>query len=167
LLVLGRRLERLQFLATLVAQRLTASTLASQGEVEWLLDIAGSTITYRTRYLATPRLGPALDLLVRDGSNPRALAFQVLAIQDLLQRLAKSLGATGERTLESQFPQWLQPLLEIDLGTLEGEGHGAQAARSAFASGLDSLAAAAGRLSDVLASRHFSHVKSDMHTVAA
>jgi uncharacterized circularly permuted ATP-grasp superfamily protein/uncharacterized alpha-E superfamily protein len=167
LLVLGRRLERLQFLATLISQRLTASTLASQAEVEWLLDIAGSTITYRMRYLAMPRIGSALDLLVRDGTNPRALAFQVLAIQDLLQRLSKSLGAAGDRSVESAFTQSLQPLLDVDLGTLEGEGHGAQAARSAFAAGLDALAAAAARLSDLLSSRHFSHVKSDMHTVAA
>jgi len=166
LLVLGRRLERLQFLAMLVSQRLTASTLASQGEVEWLLDIAGSTITYRTRYLATPRLASALDLLVRDGTNPRALAFQVIAIQELLERLSRSLGAT-DPVPESPLSQWLQPLLEVDLGTLEGEGHGAAGARAAFAAGLDALAGAAGRLSDVLSSRHFSHVAADIHTVAA
>lgn len=118
------------------------------------------------RYLAMPRLGPALDLLVRDGSNPRALAFQVLAIQELLRRLSSSLGAANER-FEASLSQSLQPLLDVDLGTLEGEGHGAQAARSAFAAALDSLAAAAGRLSDLLSSRHFSHVKSDIHTVAA
>jgi uncharacterized circularly permuted ATP-grasp superfamily protein/uncharacterized alpha-E superfamily protein len=166
LLVLGRRLERLQFLATLLAQRLTASTLASQGEVEWLLDIGGSTITYRTRYLAMPRLASALDLLVRDGSNPRALAFQVIAIDDLLLRLSKSLG-NPEAVSDSLLAQSLQPLLDVDLGTLEGEGHGAQSARSAFAAGLDALAGAAGRLSDVLSSRHFSHVETDMQTVAA
>ncbi len=167
LLSLGRRLERLQFLASLLSQRLTNSSLASQGEVEWLLDIAGSTITYRTRYLATPRLAPALDLLVRDGSNPRALAFQVIAIRDSLSRLAKSLGAPADATVERALELALNPLIEVDLGTLEGEGHGAQSARAAFAAGLDTLSAAAGLLSDRLSLRHFAHVKADIHTVAA
>jgi uncharacterized alpha-E superfamily protein len=167
LLILGRRLERLQFLASLVAQRLATSTVGSQGEVEWLLDIAGSTITYRTRYLAAPRLAPALDLLVRDGSNPRALAFQVFAIRDSLGRLAQSLGVSADSAVERAFEAALQPLLEVDLGTLEGSGHGATSARLSFASDLEALAAAAGRLSDRLSLRHFSHVKSDVHTVAA
>lgn len=167
LLMLGRRLERLQFLSGLLAQRLALPAPASQGEIEWLLDIAGSTITYRTRYLATPRLAPALELLVRDSGNPHALAFQAVAIHDALARLARSLGSAPDFAIERALDDALAPLLELDLGTLEGEGHGAMAARQAFATRLDALAAVAGRLSDRLSLRHFSHVKSDIHTVAA
>lgn len=167
LLMLGRRLERLQFLAGLLAQRLTQPTPASQAEFEWLLDITSSTITYRTRYLAAPRLAPTLELLVRDGDNPRALAFQVIAIRDALGRLAQSLRPEADVAIEYGLEEALVPLFEIDLGTLEGEGRGAMAARQVFAAGLESLAVAAGRLSDRLSQRHFSHVKSDVHTVAA
>jgi hypothetical protein len=69
--------------------------------------------------------------------------------------------------VERAFADAMNPLLEVDLGTLEGEGHGATAARQAFAGCLDGLGLAAGRLSDRLSLRHFSHVKSDIHTVAA
>ncbi len=167
LLMLGRRLERLQFLSVLLAQRLALPHPASQGEIEWLLDIAGSTITYRTRYLATPRLAPALELLVRDSGNPHALAFQSVAIHDALARLARSLGAVPDFAIERALDDALTPLLELDLGTLEGEGHGAMSARQVFAARLEALAAVAGRLSDRLSLRHFSHVKADVHTVAA
>ena len=82
LMILGRSaLERLQFLAELFAQtpRSRAHT-PTQSELEWLLDIGDSTITYRTRYLASPLLGSTIDLLVFDKTNPRALAFQWHAI---------------------------------------------------------------------------------------
>ena len=76
LMMVGRRLERLKFLAELLSERLGNGAAQTQSELEWLLDIGDSTITYRTRYLSSPRLGETMDLLIFDPSNPRALAFQ-------------------------------------------------------------------------------------------
>ena len=80
LLMLGRQLERIQFLSSLLAQRLAGGRRLLRGELDWLLDVGGSTITYRTRYMAAPRLTPTVQLLVFDESNPRALAFQAVSV---------------------------------------------------------------------------------------
>ena len=76
MLMLGRRLERIQFLAGLLSARLAAAEPLPQGELEWLLDVGGVSITYRTRYVATPQLAPVLQLLIFEDASPRALAFQ-------------------------------------------------------------------------------------------
>src|SRR6202035_5874750 len=85
--------------AELLAQRLESGDTPTQSELEWLLDIGDSTITYRTRYLAAPRLGSTFDLLVFDQTNPRALAFQWHAIEHSLVRVAASLGGSPDDSL--------------------------------------------------------------------
>ena len=97
LLMLGRRLERIQFLAGLLAERLEPGEPLAQGELEWLLDVGGVSITYRTRYVATPQLAPALQLLIFEPASPRSLAFQWQALGDTLADLAASLGAAAAR----------------------------------------------------------------------
>ncbi|MFG0211445.1 alpha-E domain-containing protein, partial [Streptococcus suis] len=73
-------LERLQFAAGLLAQHLGSEWATRPSHVEWLLEAYDSTRIYRSRYVVAPRLGPLLDLLVRDSEHPRALAFQSRAI---------------------------------------------------------------------------------------
>jgi hypothetical protein len=100
LMMVGRRLERLQFLAELLA---AAAAFRRRADAE------------RTRVAARHRrqhhhlshalsglaaLGPTIDLLVFDQSNPRALAFQWHAIEYSLVRLAASLGGSPDDTLD-------------------------------------------------------------------
>jgi uncharacterized circularly permuted ATP-grasp superfamily protein/uncharacterized alpha-E superfamily protein len=163
LMMVGRRLERLQFLAELLSQRLRSGDSPVQGELEWLLDIGDSTITYRTRYLAAPRLGPVIDLLVFDQSNPRALAFQWHAIEYSLVRVAASLGGAPDDTLD----QAVALVEEMQLSAIEGDSARAARARQGLAEQLNGLSAAAGRLSDRLSLKHFSLIDADVRTVAA
>jgi uncharacterized circularly permuted ATP-grasp superfamily protein/uncharacterized alpha-E superfamily protein len=163
LMMIGRRLERLQFLAELLWQRLLSGAPPSQSELEWLLDIGDSTITYRTRYLASPRLEPTIDLLVFDPSNPRALAFQWHAIQHSLVRLAAALGGSPESGLDEA----VAAVERLELRAVGGDSAHAVRARQALAEQLSALAAAAGKLSDRLSLRHFSHIDVATRTVAA
>jgi uncharacterized alpha-E superfamily protein len=163
LMMVGRRLERLQFLAELLSQRLMAGTTPSQSELEWLLDIGDSTITYRTRYLASPLLGPTIDLLVFDQTNPRALAFQWHAIEHSLVRIAASLGGSPDYTLDEAVAQ----VEEMQLSAVDGDSARAARARQALAEQLDALRMAAGKLSDRLSLKHFSLIDLGIHTVAA
>ena len=57
LLRIGRRLERLQFVARLLAQHLASAAATHQSHVEWLLDACDSLSIYRPRYVVAPRLG--------------------------------------------------------------------------------------------------------------
>jgi len=163
LMMIGRRLERMQFLAELLAERLKPGSTPTQGELEWLLDIGDSTITYRTRYLASPRLGETLDLLVFDQSNPRALAFQWQAIEYSLVRLAASLGGAPDDTLDEAVAL----VEELQLAAVDGSSARAQRARQSLAEQLIALAQAAGRLSDRLSLKYFSMVELELRTVAA
>ena len=163
LMMVGRRLERLQFLADLLAQRLRSGETPVQSELEWLLDIGDSTITYRTRYLAAPRLGPTIDLLVFDQSNPRALAFQWHAIEYSLAGVAASLGGAPDDTLDEAVAL----VEEMQLSAIEGDSDRAVRARQGLAEQLQGLSAAAGRLSDRLSLKHFSLIAEGIRTVAA
>jgi len=163
LMMVGRRLERLQFLAELLAQRLHRGETPSQSELEWLLDIGDSTITHRTRYLAAPRLGSTIDLLVFDQSNPRALAFQWHAIEHSLVRVAASLGGAPDDTLDEAVAL----VEEMRSSAIEGDNARAVRTREGLAEQLSALSAAAGKLSDRLCLKHFSLIDAEFRTVAA
>jgi uncharacterized circularly permuted ATP-grasp superfamily protein/uncharacterized alpha-E superfamily protein len=163
LMMIGRRLERLQFMAELLAQRLRSGETPMQSELEWLLDIGDSTITYRTRYLAAPRLGPVIDVLVFDQTNPRALAFQWHALEYSLVRVAASLGGAPDDTLDDAVGL----VEEMQLSDIEGVSARAARARQGLAEQLSGLSIAAGRLSDRLSLKYFSLIDVEIRTVAA
>jgi uncharacterized circularly permuted ATP-grasp superfamily protein/uncharacterized alpha-E superfamily protein len=162
LLMLGRRLERVQFLAVLLSDRLVAVVPPRQGELEWLLDVGGVSITYRTRYVSIPQLAPVLQLLVFDQGSPRALGFQCSAIRHALADLSASVGTAPDDELE----QPLMQLAEISTAGVEQDGEAGLIRRELLAAALSELAAAASRISDRLVLRHFSLVDADMQMVA-
>ncbi len=153
LLRIGRRLERLQFVASLLAQHLQSSAATRQSQVDWLLDVCHSISIYRARYFVAPRLGSALDLLVRDLHHPVALAFQCDSIARDLDGLAATLKITRDPGIDAPIPA----LSDAELLRLEGDDAAARAARAALAERLRALQVAAAELSDRLSMRHFSH----------
>jgi uncharacterized alpha-E superfamily protein len=82
--------------------------------VEPLLEIADSTMTYRRRYYAHPRIAPALHLLIVDASNARALAFQYSLIGEHLQRLPKDPLAPSPTLEERLLAHIMTTLAETD-----------------------------------------------------
>jgi len=93
---IGRRLERLQFQSE-VLQR--ALAMDENGNLDWLLDLSDSSITYRVRYRAQPEWLPVLDLLVCDETNPRSVLFQINGIQGTLNKIAQTHGPCGAHLL--------------------------------------------------------------------
>lgn len=163
LLRIGRRLERLQFASTLLATALESVTATQHSQVEWLLESCDSLRIYRARYVVAPRLGPLLDLLIRDAEHPRALAFQGLAIARDLASLAAALGAAGEPGMERSLPR----LDDAELALLECEGAAAATARRELAAALHALAREASGLSDRLSLRHFAHINLDVKALSS
>jgi len=162
MLMLGRRLERIQFLAGLLATRLQEGCPVKQAELEWLLDIGGVSITYRTRYVSAPLLAPALQLMVFEDGSPRALAYQWRKIRSTLAALAVSIGAQPDDPLEQPVAQ----LKQLGTAGLDDEAEQGEE-RQRMSAALSALALAAQKISDRLALRHFSLVGSDVHTVAS
>ncbi len=54
---------------------------ATQDDLDLLLDLVDSQITYRSRYLVGMAMNPVRDLVMLDPFNPRSLAFQVEALK--------------------------------------------------------------------------------------
>ncbi len=160
---IGRRIERLQFSAQLLERHLSEQeTAARPGQIEWLLEACDSLPVYRSRY-AAPRLGPMLDLLIRDAEHPRSLVFQVQAVARDLMALAASRAAGAAEQLSEPAPT----LADADLATLERQDSDAQLARAELVRRLGSLRGAAEQLSDRLSMRYFSHTRLDAHALAS
>lgn len=104
-LVLGRRLERLAFLAAMLARALGLRSADRDATLAGMLEVANSIITYRSRYQRVPELLPVLDLLVLDETNPHSVAFQLIELGRDLEQTKASLGcqlaSDPDRLLES------------------------------------------------------------------
>ena len=130
-LSIGRRTERLQQLCT--ALQVATQEGRAHG-LDWLLELADSTGTYRSRYLVAPEWLPVLDLLMRDDANPRSLAFQVKGMSDYIAKLELSHGrfasdvlAPGQAALANLTPADLHPESAVLADVLEQLRRGASA----------------------------------------
>ncbi len=152
-LMIGRRLERLQFLAAVTAEVMRQPLAASAAALDWLLEMANSTITYRSRYLSSAQLIPVLDLILLDPGNPHALDFQ-------LQKLTQTLGALGDAN-DYGLGTMREKLQSLDLAVLESEiayGQRLAGALGMLAGMLNEIGQEACEISDQLGLRHFAHV---------
>lgn len=86
---MGRRLERAVCTATLLRSLLSALLPATiEGPaLEAMLEIGDGAMTYRRRYLARVQPHAVLDLFLADGTNPRAVLFQLHALRRHVRRL--------------------------------------------------------------------------------
>ncbi|MBI3230722.1 MAG: alpha-E domain-containing protein, partial [Burkholderiales bacterium] len=95
-LSIGRWIERVQFLCSNI---LDGMQLPPGCRLDWLLELADSIVTYRSRYMAAPEWMPLLDLLLLDDTNPRSVVFQLEGLIKYLHILESSHGACGAEIL--------------------------------------------------------------------
>jgi uncharacterized circularly permuted ATP-grasp superfamily protein/uncharacterized alpha-E superfamily protein len=145
-LSIGRRIERLSHLC--VALQVATTDGASHG-LDWLLELNDSTVTYRTRYMVAPEWLPVLDMLMRDDTNPRSLAYQVKGLVDYVAKLELTHGrfasdvlAPAQAALRDLTPHDLHPESEV------------------LSQVLDQLRKCANAVSDELTLKFFSHAAS-------
>ncbi|MEO6363454.1 MAG: circularly permuted type 2 ATP-grasp protein [Caldimonas sp.] len=151
---IGRRVERL---ATMCAALGVAIGDGRSHELDWLLDLADSSITYRSRYLAAPEWLPVLDMVVREEANPRSLAFQAKGLADFIGRLEATHGGFAGETFAAAHAG-LRALGPADLHP-ESER---------LAAVIVELQAAAYAVSDAVSMKFFSHaVPRSMLSLAA
>jgi uncharacterized alpha-E superfamily protein len=90
---IGRRIERAFHVARLIQSTLVAAD--APAAFEGILEVADSTITYRSRYRGFVAFEPVLDLVLTDETNPRSIAFQLVAIDRHLAALPRSERGAG------------------------------------------------------------------------
>jgi uncharacterized circularly permuted ATP-grasp superfamily protein/uncharacterized alpha-E superfamily protein len=92
-LSIGRRLERAIYLTRELRHISKPLAVQNWAYLERLLEVADSTVTYRTRYYTTLQPLAVLDILMADGTNPRSLDFQLGHLADLYAKLPRHLPA--------------------------------------------------------------------------
>jgi uncharacterized circularly permuted ATP-grasp superfamily protein/uncharacterized alpha-E superfamily protein len=104
---LGHRMERSVQLVRLFRELIVPRSAATQPGLEMLLEVADSSMTYRTRYFTAIQAAPVLDLLMNDELNPRSLAFQMRDLYEHSNYLAKFISKGG-----SEWPAARQQKVE-------------------------------------------------------
>ena len=145
-LSIGRRNERLSH--SCVALQVATTEGRTHG-LDWLLDLTDSTGTFRSRYLVAPEWLPVLDMLLRDDTNPRAIAFQVKGLSEYIAKLELSHGRFASDVL-APAQAALRDLTPADL----------HPESAVLAELLDQLRKCAGTVSDELTLKFFSHAQS-------
>jgi uncharacterized circularly permuted ATP-grasp superfamily protein/uncharacterized alpha-E superfamily protein len=88
---IGRRLERAIYLTRQLREVTTPLAEQDWPFLECLLEVADSSVSYRTRYFTTLQPLAVLDLLMADETNPRSLDFQLSHLGDLYEKLPRHL----------------------------------------------------------------------------
>jgi uncharacterized circularly permuted ATP-grasp superfamily protein/uncharacterized alpha-E superfamily protein len=114
---MGRRLERALHQIGLIRFGLPQVCLASQGDLEALLEVSDSIMTYRGRYRTAFQLAPVLDLLLLDESNPKSLAFQLSRLAAHVEELPRQ---SERRFASAEERMTLEMLTAIRLLDLSG-----------------------------------------------
>jgi uncharacterized circularly permuted ATP-grasp superfamily protein/uncharacterized alpha-E superfamily protein len=86
---LGRRLERAMYSVRQLREVTAGIDEESWPLLEYLLEVADSSMTYRSRYFTTLQPLAVLDVLMMDETNPRSLDFQVSHLVDLYRKLTR------------------------------------------------------------------------------
>jgi uncharacterized alpha-E superfamily protein len=140
---IGRRVERLSTLCTALH---VATREDRMHDLDWLLDLADSSVTYRSRYLAAPEWLPVLDMIVRDEANPRSLAFQAKGLTEFIARLEATHGV---------FASTILAPAHASLGALVAAELAPES--DTLADCIDQLQRAAFAISDAISLKFFSH----------
>lgn len=117
---LGRRLERALQTIRLVKQALGDPSQVQAPVMEAVLEVADSLMTYRSRYLANLQLGPLLDLLLTDETNPRSVAFQLVSIDEHVSALPRDRQRPVHSSEQQLAVAALQAVRMLDVEALAG-----------------------------------------------
>ncbi|HTW66345.1 MAG TPA: circularly permuted type 2 ATP-grasp protein [Bryobacteraceae bacterium] len=152
---IGRRLERALQMAELLRNGLPRDAAGGAGVLEAILEMADSSITYRSRYLTSVQTDLVLDLLLVDEANPRSIAFQLARLREHIAELPNSKTSIRRPPEERAALSLLNTVQLLDVRELaRSNGHTAAEARDAL---LGKLITDLTLLSDALTRAYFSH----------
>jgi uncharacterized alpha-E superfamily protein len=154
---IGRRLERALQMGQLLRAGIAEAPFAVDPYLSVLLQIADSSITYRTRYLTTLRIEFVLELLLADESNPRSTAFQLATLREHVRNLPNP-GTDGrepnEFAIVDQILRVVREARPDDLATRGADGN-----LGPLESLMRQIKSSLYDFSDALTARYLSHLK--------
>lgn len=154
----GRRIERSLQIIELLRSIVVPIDPEDWPSLEMLLEVADSSITYRSRYFTVLQPAPVVDLLMNDEANPRSLAFQLKDLARHCAGLSSLPTGTGWPLLQQrQMEAAAAQLLDADVELLCEERLGSRRAR--LDGLLEDLATALPAFSQAIAITYFSHAE--------
>jgi uncharacterized alpha-E superfamily protein len=151
---IGMRIERAIYLSTLLDATLRVPDAENPSLLEAVLEVADSSITFRSRYNLLPTVPAVFDLVLLDDKNPRSVLFQVEQLAKHFDRLPKERGDTGGRG-KSILEQCLSRLQQTDARELASPS--LKWSDSVVAANLRHVMKALPQLSDGIAASYFAH----------
>ena len=160
---IGRRLERARQTSDLILAAMVQGPFDLEPAATTLLQIADSSITYRSRYFTEFKTENVLETLVTDETNPRAIGFQLVTLVNQLYLLpnyeSDSLG--DNKTSEVPAALVLARKLLTSIRSVALEDLAARDAEGNLATLEGVLRLLQGNLydlSELLTAQYFSHV---------
>ncbi len=161
---LGFRMERTVMSAQILRELLVRPASYETPVLDAVLEVASSSITYRTRYQSQAAPLPLLELLVADASNPRSILFQLDLVNAHIRELSSlpRLGQLPEQILATELVRFVE---RHDLRrTLET---GADGERTRLAVFLQEIIGKVRELSTIITERYLTHIQHASHFAAS
>lgn len=152
---MGQRMERALNLCTFLRETLVSPQAGHPSLLESILEVADSTLTYRSRYNLLPNLMAVYDLVLLDDTNPRSLLFQLEQLEKHLERLPNRFSGGRMPPEQRALMKVLNAVRMLDpheLGTDRGSLEQSDTARL-----LQLVLTALPQLSEILAVTFFEH----------
>lgn len=153
---LGRRMARAENMARMLHTAFSTRD-GDRDEVArllFVLELADSFITYRSRYRLDPLLPLVLDLLIVDETNPRSLAFQLRSASEHIETLPQTGKGRGRSEVQRVALAMLTDIRLAEVALLSEAGpRGERTELSALMSGIVERMP---KLSEAITRRYFS-----------
>ena len=99
---MGLRIERAVYLCTLLDATLHSPDAENPSVLEAVLEVADSSITFRSRYNLLPHVPAVFDLVLLDDKNPRSVLFQIAQLGQHFEHLPRE-RETARRFRQKHF----------------------------------------------------------------
>ena len=152
---MGLRIERAMYLGTLLDSTLRSGEANNPSLLEAVLEVADSSITYRSRYSLLPHITPVFDLVFLDDKNPRSVLFQINQMMKHFDRLPLERDAgkpgSGKAILHDCHAR-LDRCDTRELASMKGQWHESKVGRL-----IQQTLRDLPKLSDAIAASYFAH----------
>ena len=163
-LEMGCRMERALQIADLLQSGVAEAPAEIEPYLQVLLQVADSSITYRSRYLSVLRTDLVLQLLLADESNPRSIGFQLATLLHQIDRLQEQDELSRHLCERPLALRALNAVRAADMADLAGRD--AEGRLGKLESLISQIRTTLFELSDALTADYLSHLTSSRLTAS-